>query len=302
MTKKSPETMHAVLAAIEENPNVLKACTRAGISNATFWSWISQSQRGNHDFVLPEYLGSENVAFHDAFAMARKMAIATAVLAMEERAMHGHTEISMYKGAPVYKIDPAKEFESDEVLTLLYGTTDRYLRDENGDKVPYTIHHAPPIALSLAVSGAHFPQLYGNKTTIEHVSNNLGSKRIPNSKPLVPSAAQPLTPNEVEQKRIEISNRPAGLPASGFADDEEIDEGEYSDVASEDETENEIENPEPAPRPSPPAPQPRAAMSELERDLLARLKAGPTNPRPNAMPNTGYAGPRAGDPPEGGAA
>lgn len=251
--------------SLSENPRIELACTRAGISRATFYSWLSQSQAGEPGFEL-EWCG-QVVPLHVAVALSRRMVIMEAVARMEERALNGHEEISMWHGAPVYQIDERYEHCDDETLAIL-GVPDRYLRDPvTGEKVPYKIHYMPPTQLVLAVAGAHFPKLYGNHQSIEVTNKSGGVHVVKHEHKLI----KPPVP-VVE-----------ALPAP-------VEDAVFEEVPAE-----------PVTMPEPAIVE-RVGISDLERDLLAKLAAGPKNPRPSGLVNTcGGSSPRADDPQEGGA-
>jgi hypothetical protein len=263
--KKSPDTFAKICEAICNSPSYANAARAVDIGESTLWRWIAESQSGNPEYVF-EFMG-EQVPLHVAMKSARKMAAAGIIQNLEHRALHGDYRQTFYKGQPQWQLDPKLLGWTDEELSAL--GMDRYQRDENGELVPVIEWTPPPVALALAVAAAHYPKLYGSHSEVTVNNRNSGVttvKHVYGDKPKpLPAPVEVLAP-----------------PIAAGDDD-------LSDLLGEPSAESievsEIETPA-APMASPAPDQPaeyqrRSAgpMTDLERDLLSRLKQPTGAPR-----------------------
>jgi hypothetical protein len=301
MTIKSKETLQAIVQNIAGGMLCYTDAARAaGASPATFWRWMKSSATGDAEFVI-DFM-DEKVQFADAVKNARKLAILDIAGKFESRMMNGHEERVFFQGRPQYKERPECIGLPDDVVRLL-GYDHRWQVDESGVPIPLTIHHEPPIAGVIKVLESHF-LMYRPRSEVNVNQRVSGGVTVVDrkAKPLPAPVVQIAPPSQTAVEPIED-------PADDADDDvdlsaDEDDDLDLSDILGEEpsadvapvELASEPEpDSEPEPQPDPPA---RAGLSELERDLLDKLRAGPKSPRPTALVNTGNSSSRADDPPE----
>jgi hypothetical protein len=245
--------------------------------------------------VLEDFMGEVNIPFHAAMALARKVSLHSVVSQAEHRSLVGHEEAVFYQGRPMWKEDESLVSLDDETLALL-GYPDRYQRDANGNRIQLTLHVQPPVALVLAIAAANFPAVYGDKRVItvnQKSSIGVTVMKTDYRKPL--AAPQP----------VEVLTDQKMITDAVVQDviDEEIAEAILEDDAEDHDdgadTQDDAEDVAPAPAPRPPTttarpptttakptpapsgPNPaikRTGITDMERDLLARLAAKQGSP------------------------
>lgn len=254
---------------------------------------MAQSSKGHPDFVI-EFM-EETLQFADAIKAARRIALINLAGKFEHRMYNGHDEPVFFQGKPTWVEDESLVGLDDETLKIL-GLPDRFLR-VNGKRVQHVIHHEPPIAGQIKILEAHFKQ-YAQKSELninQKVSGGVTvvDARKPKTQALPLPVAQIAAPSPPVQEVAEPPEEYRGDDVANDDDDDDLSDilGEAKPIEA-----GEIEaQPEPEPKP---LVTERLGFSDLERDLLARLRAGPANPRPTAIVNTGNSGNRADDPPE----
>lgn len=137
---------------------VTNVCRAHGISNSTFWEWIAKSRRDE----LPPITWLEMEApFWQHVTNAKRIFSNNMLDVMTERARHGSQRRITYQGKECFAVrtdippDPTLDADPD-VMEMLYGCRDRYLRDAQGHLVHLTEKIEPPVALQLAVAAANF--------------------------------------------------------------------------------------------------------------------------------------------------
>jgi hypothetical protein len=164
MTKRSPQLLTAICDTVASGIlSQAEAARRNGVSVASFWAWVAQPQKGEAGFVF-EYCG-EQMSFHQAIALARKIALHDVLGRFEQRAHYGSDEPVFYQGRPEWKEDESLSGLDDEMIAAL-GYPDRFERDANGQRIQLTIHHEPPVAGVIKVLEANFPRQYGQKSEV----------------------------------------------------------------------------------------------------------------------------------------
>src|SRR5260370_20113848 len=160
--KKSAETMTAIADKIASGIlSQAEAARRCDVSVATYWSWISQSQKGNSDFVITYC--EESMPFHEAIKLARKIALHDVLGKYEQRMHSGTTEKIFFQGRPMWKEREDCAGLDDETVRLIFDT-DRWERDANGQRIQLEIVHAPPVAGVIKLLEANFPKQYGQNS------------------------------------------------------------------------------------------------------------------------------------------
>jgi hypothetical protein len=287
MTIKSKETLQAIVQNIAGGMLCYTDAARAaGASPASFWRWMKQSATGDAEFIV-DFM-DEKMQFAEAVKNARKIALLDIAGRFESRMLNGTDEPVFFQGKPQYKERPECIGLADDVVRLL-GYEHRWMVDADGSPIPLTIHHEPPIAGVIKILESHF-QIYRPRSEVNV------NQRLSGGVTVVDRKAKPL-PAPVVQ--IAPPSQVAVEPIDDPADEDDDPDLDLSDILGEPSADvapvEMASEPAPAPQPEPPA---RTGLSELERDLLDKLRAGPRNPRPKAIVVTGNSSSRADDPPE----
>ncbi|MBR0989122.1 LysR family transcriptional regulator [Bradyrhizobium japonicum] len=280
--KKSQATYAELLDAIVEHGSITTAARSIGVSPASAFSWMQQSAKGEPGFDV-EWM-NETVPLHAAVKQASRQVGFDILEGFRKRMRDGVTTVAQYQGKTVYRRDPACDRYSDSELIEL--GIDRYLRDGAGNFIPETVWTPPPVQGVLALLAAEFPRLYGNKNTVEISQKTSGVVRhqvsYSLSKPSAPMAVVEVLPPS-----------PAIAPPEeiiGSADDDDLSDilGEMGDTAAERPSESQPAPVRAEPPATPPEPELQAAgLTPLQRDLMARLKAGPGGARTAPVQPTG---------------
>jgi hypothetical protein len=279
MTRKSPEIFEAICNAICNSPSYANAARTVGISEASLWRWIGESQRGNPEFEF-EWMG-DRAPLHTHMKAATRAAAATIVQNLMHRAIHGDVQHSFYKGQPQYKLCPKLLSWTSEELSAL--GLDPYARDEKGNLIPVLITTPPPVALALAAAAAFYPKVWGNNSQITVENRNSGVTTV---KHVFADKAKSLpAPVEILAPPVDV----------GDDDDDDLRDllGEEPSVESADVVDAPAE---PMASPSPPPPQSAPAASDRfgassmtpeQLAMLSKLRAtavsASASPRPTAM-------------------
>jgi hypothetical protein len=250
MTQRSPAKFLEICNMIASGVLSPRKASRAvGVPPSTYWDWIAASQRGDDERYLLTYCG-EVMPFHKAVAMARKIALADALGQFEQRCLEGDETPVFFQGRPSWIEDEAISHLSDDDLDR-FGIPDRWLR-VNGKRVQHTIKSAPPVAAVVKLLEANF-KTYAQRSEVNINARHSGGVSVVNVPKVLPQAVEVVPVPQIAPPVVE--------PIPGQVLTAEVEEVE----------------PEP-----PIAAEPRRPVSALERDLLARLRQPPTNPRPSA--------------------
>ncbi|MET4216955.1 hypothetical protein ABIB00_002152 [Bradyrhizobium sp. LB14.3] len=260
MTKRNPEFFAELIDAIAETGSIAAAARAVACSKAAVWGWLSASGRGEPGYEV-EYNG-ERMPLHQAVKQAQRLVSFTILEQFRHRLLHGTDEPAKFQGRQVFRRDPALDQFSDQDLEV-FGITTRYLRDANGDFIPEMIHHEPSVQGVLALLAAEFPKTWGNKSTVEINSKSTGVKVVEHryAKPRAPVPVEVLEATALAPPSFRVEDDLSELLGDESAksvDDAPLIKPEY------------VVAPQPAEPVAPPQP-----LSPLQRELLARLKAGP---------------------------
>src|SRR5690242_12861420 len=114
MTKRSPETLLAIVEMIAGGVlSQASACRACDVSVSTYWEWIGLSQRTDDPMFTLTYCGEE-MRFHEAIKLARKIALTDVMGRFEQRMHAGHYEPVFFQGRPMWKEDERLAQFSDE--------------------------------------------------------------------------------------------------------------------------------------------------------------------------------------------
>jgi hypothetical protein len=172
---KDDDVRRDVLNRLVLKPRMKEAARNAGIHPTTLFAWIKQSLAGDPKMILT-WLGHE-APFHLHVNAARKLNIVALDHAARDLAINGHSEPRFHDGKPVYKRDPKIAADaltlSDNDWATTYGPdrprTDTFARDENGSLIQEMVVHPPNPAILVKLLTSLAPEIYGEKSTIEHV-------------------------------------------------------------------------------------------------------------------------------------
>lgn len=170
---KDDDVRRDVLNRLVLKPRMKQAARDAGIHPTTLFGWIKQSVVGDPKMVLT-WLGHE-APFHQHVNAARKLNIVALDHAARDLAINGHSEPRYHDGKPVYRRDPKIEADAlsmgDFEWDATYGDrprSDTFLRDANGALVQDVIVHPPNPAILVKLLTSLAPEIYGEKSTVEH--------------------------------------------------------------------------------------------------------------------------------------
>jgi hypothetical protein len=171
---KDDDVRREVLNRLVLKPRMKEAARNAGIHPTTVFGWIKRSVAGDPKMVLT-WLGHE-APFHIHVNAARKLNIVALDHAARDLAINGHSEPRFHDGKPVWKPDPKIAADalslSDSEWTALYGSrprTDTFMRDEQGALIQDVVVHPPNPAILVKLLTSLAPEIYGEKSRIEHV-------------------------------------------------------------------------------------------------------------------------------------
>ena len=128
--KLSPELMRIVLNSLRKYPVLWHAASKAGIHRKTLEYWIRCSAAGHDEYDI-KWQGIEWRFEHCELAIWE--AELKLLDMMFERAFFGYDKVLTHRGRVIYKIDQG-------LVDLGCQGPDAYLRDENGNPVPETVH------------------------------------------------------------------------------------------------------------------------------------------------------------------
>jgi hypothetical protein len=174
MSNTKDDVRRDVLNRLVLNPRMKQAARDAGIHPTTLFGWIKQSLARDPRMTLT-WLGHE-APFHLHVNAARKLNIVALDHAARDLAINGHSEPRFHDGKPVWKPDPKVAADaltmSGLEWTAAYGDrprTDTFIRDKQGALIQDVIVHPPNPAILVKLLTSLAPEIYGEKTTIEHV-------------------------------------------------------------------------------------------------------------------------------------
>lgn len=170
---KDDDVRRDVLNRLVLKPRMKEAARNAGIHPTTLFGWIKQSVAGDPKMILT-WLGHE-APFHLHVNAARKLNIVALDHAARDLAVNGHSEPRFHDGKPVWKPDPKIAADaltmSDSEWTATYGgrpRTDTFMRDERAALIQDMVVHPPNPAILVKLLTSLAPEIYGEKSTIEH--------------------------------------------------------------------------------------------------------------------------------------
>ncbi len=172
---KDDDVRRDVLNRLVLRPRMKQAARESGIHPTTLFGWLKQSLAGDPKMVLT-WLGHE-APFHLHVNAARKLNIVALDHAARDLAINGHIEPRYHDGKPVWKRDPRIEADalcmSDDEWAITYGEgrprTDTFMRDEDGALIQDVVVHPPNPAILVKLLTSLAPEIYGERSTIEHV-------------------------------------------------------------------------------------------------------------------------------------
>jgi len=151
--KLSPKIMRIVLNSLRERPILYLAALAAGIHPKTLAYWIRRSEAGDDGYDI-KWQGL-TWRFYELSECAIDEAHQKLDDKLLQRAIGGYDKVLTRRGRVVYKID-------QDLVGLGFQGPDAYLRDENGNPVPETIHKVDTKA-QLSVLKRRRPDPWGKR-------------------------------------------------------------------------------------------------------------------------------------------
>ena len=174
MAGKDHDTMRDVLNRLTLKPRMKEAARNAGIHPTTLFGWIRKSAAGDPKMVLT-WLGHE-APFHKHVVAARRLSVIAIDHVARDLAINGHAERRFHKGKPVWRRDPQIEADAlaldDDTWKIRYGNrsrSDTFMRDENDALIQEVVVHPPNPAMLVKLLAKLAPEVYGERSTVEHV-------------------------------------------------------------------------------------------------------------------------------------
>ena len=268
--RKTHENLRIVLDNLVIDPNVSNAARKIGCSTMTLYRWLKLSRDGTPEFQNLEWC-QEVGSFHQFFEYAVRAQINSIEQTAKSHAL-GFDEVVTFQGRVSYEIDPKLVGESDDpdVLEMLFGVRDKFLRDENGAVIPLTVRRKPSDALVIKMLSSHKSEIYGEKSRVDINMRVGGVLRLQR-------------PGEMPVKTLEQqSDGSFGLDDTGAAD--EVDTTSMLALGRPAETSEEFQAwsdaGEFAAAPvviAPPIPAHADPTNPITRDTLARMAAREAN-------------------------
>ena len=170
--------MVAVLDLIAGGNSIAEAARRLDIVSRTIFYWIQRSRNGHEKMVI-EWGEWGSAPFHKHLDSAQAMAIALMRSEAESNSTIGFEEVVIFQGQVQYKLDPRKVGLDDDMCILLFGDTDRFLRNEKGEAIPLTVKRKPSDALVLRMLSANFSKFQERTRSDVNVNGVLGVMALP---------------------------------------------------------------------------------------------------------------------------
>ncbi|MGY3584335.1 hypothetical protein ACVIGB_006607 [Bradyrhizobium sp. USDA 4341] len=269
---------------------ISRAAIQCGVARRTVFNWLQLSQAGDERFLI-RWPGDQPIAWHRALNMARNMAALDTRGQFERRCLVGHEEPIFFQGRPQWKEREDLVGLSDELVEML-GYPDRWERDKFGRRVQLTVRHAPPVAAVVKFLESRFPDEYRPRSDQNINVNgglNVGVMSVPvqplpakadGPPPVPPPPRRPMVSapiaepdarsTSVEAEFTEVEPEPSPMAAVGTEPIADPVDDAFQPAKPT--------APEVVIRTSPPpeyVPSASAGMSDLQRDLLARLRGDP---------------------------
>jgi hypothetical protein len=298
---KRPEKLLQIVEMVASGVLVQsKAAKACDVSPSQYWAWVAASQRDPEAFSV-SFCG-EVMAFHKALGLARKLALQDVLGHFEERCLRGSDEVVYYQGRPQFKEREDCAGLDDETVTKIMGLPDRYERDAKGNRVYLKIHHEPPVAAVVKLLESNFRQYHQRSEVNVNQKVSGGVHVVASKKPA--ALPQPVT---VLSSVPAAQTAPVPLAIEPPTEIEESADDDLDFLDGEDDAPRAAPTPTPAPQPEPvPAvSEPPAAplssdeqarqyerklirpLSQLEQDLLQRLRNRPENAKPIGLVSVG---------------
>jgi hypothetical protein len=165
--------------------NWSRSAIAVGVSRATVYNWQARSEEAaqadppdtEHELFFEAVVGDgEPRFFSDHIRLGQLGLLLETEASILEEAAHGRNEVCRFRGATVWQRAPQFAGMSDEEAAG-YGLmpSDLIMRDELGNPVPEMQHFNAGAEKQLAVLAAHYPELWGKRSSLEVTNNNNAS-------------------------------------------------------------------------------------------------------------------------------
>jgi hypothetical protein len=162
--KRSSELLCEILDLMALGKSQTEIARRIACCPVTIYRFIQRSKAGDPEFIVTWSDVEAQFAVHAR--SAERMSYALIESQARAFALEGFSEPVVFAGELKYAIDPKLVGVPDDMLDILFGVTDRYLRI-NGEVQPLTVRRKPSDALVLKMLSAHFPKTYADKSSVD---------------------------------------------------------------------------------------------------------------------------------------
>jgi hypothetical protein len=281
MTKKSLEHFAAYLDVLQGTCSYAETSRALGQAESTIYRWLSDSKRaavhpeGPSEFFFAYGEVGEAKWLHEHVRDCITTSIEEIESAARGRARYGTWTIAKFQGKTVYQTDPDLE-------QLGFTGPEAYRRDPiTGEPLPELVWSPPSTDLVQLVLQAHSKKYRRQSSISMDVNNRVsgGVMIIGGNKP----AVQNIT-HQAPLPILEIIEEAEAEPARTEEQPQPFDDAEGDEEQAAPTLTSHGAEPAPA---APAQPRPataRGPLTELQRDLLSRLKAAPGTPERMAPP------------------
>jgi hypothetical protein len=172
--KIDDDTWRIVLGRLVQRPKMNAAARDSGINPLSLFRKIKASVADPEAHTM-QWLG-HTAPFYQHVNAARKLSVVALDHSARDLAINGHSEPRFHDGRPVWKRDPKIEADAitlDELDWIAtYGTrlrSDTLARDEAGALIQEVVVHPPNPAILVKLLTSLAPEIYGERSTVEHV-------------------------------------------------------------------------------------------------------------------------------------
>ena len=287
MTKKSPVHFAAYLDVLQGTCSYSETSRALGQSESTIYRWLSDSKRAaTHPEEPSEFFFAygevgEAKWLHEHVRDCITTSIEEIESAARGRARYGTWTVAKFQGKTVYQTDPDLE-------QLGFTGPEAYKRDAiTGEPLPELVWTPPSTDLVQMVLQAHSKKYRRQSSISMDVNNRVsgGVMILGGNRPAVQNITQQTPPLPILEVIDEAEAEPARTEEPQPFDDAEGDEEQAAPTLASHGAQPATAAPvQPRPSALPGPASAQGPLTELQRDLLSRLKAAPGTPERMAPP------------------
>jgi hypothetical protein len=259
--KLTQDRLYAALSLIERGiVQPTKIAMGINIAYRTYCNWQVRSNRDPNDPAFLVTYAGEVMSFAKAISLATRLAMIELRGMVIQYSIHGREEVTTDHGQIVWQLEPATVGWTPSEREALGFRADGLKVGTDNLPMPVTVHKLAPIKLQMRALATAFSEWRESKVSEQNitVAGNVGvgiafRPAATYAGPPPPVLAEPAVPAIEDQSGGDI----------------EVEDGDFEEIAEP------VEIAEPEPEREPTADEKRfGAMSQAQREILARLKAG----------------------------